>query len=180
LAGEGLLLQAAFSFDPATATHLLNLVTAIQIDPQGFKIQLWQSPDEGNNWQEMVSISPVKTPAATLLVPDPTRGFPLFLAVQNEIIKLVKEAAHPTVAGSRFVLAEGLSITALAASPGYEADQTLFAGTNKGVFHSQDDGESWQPLGQGLEERAVVALLPVSQARLEAITWGGEVWRLTF
>jgi photosystem II stability/assembly factor-like uncharacterized protein len=179
--GEGLPLQAAISFNHLASNYTLNLATAAPVEPHGFKVQLWQSADWGDSWQELVTISPVSTPAVTLAIPATTNEPPLFLAFQHELIKVVKERASQQLEGRRSSLAEGLAVTTLVASSAYETDQTLFAATQQGVFQSSDDGLTWQPLGRGLEGRAVAALMVSAAAghnRLVAVTWGGEVWRL--
>ena len=43
----------------------------------------------------------------------------------------------------------GAPIQALAASPAFAADQTLFAGTPDGLYRSGDAGQHWTPLGPG-------------------------------
>jgi photosystem II stability/assembly factor-like uncharacterized protein len=179
---EGMFLQAAISFNRATSIYSLNLATAVPGEPQGFKVQLWQLAGWGDRWQEIAAISPVRVPAVTLTIPSTASEPPVFLAIQHEVIKLVKEPISQQLEGRRSSLAEGLYVTALAASPTYEADQTLFVATNRGVFQSSDDGVIWRPLGQGLEGRAVVALLPAPgyahTKRLATVTLGGEVWWL--
>jgi YVTN family beta-propeller protein len=44
---------------------------------------------------------------------------------------------------------DGLPVQALAASPSFAADQTLFAGTSAGLYRSHDAGQHWTPLGAG-------------------------------
>jgi hypothetical protein len=173
-AGEVQLLQAAFSFEPTGSAPILHLVTVKPLDPSSFEVQLWQSADKGGSWQELLSISPVRTPAAALLA-----GSPLFLALQNEVIKLVKAPDGWQLEGNRSFLPDDLYITALAASLADGVDPTLFAATNRGLFYSTDRDVHWRPLGQGLEGRAVVALLiPPRQQRIGAVTLGGEIWWL--
>jgi photosystem II stability/assembly factor-like uncharacterized protein len=176
----------SLAVEPTTSVPSLNLVTVKPLDRSGFELQLWQSTDKGSSWQELLSISPVTTPAVAILAASRSKTqfwnekpqeaaikSPLFLALQNEIIKLDKAPAGQELDWSRSSLAEGLYITALA-----QAGQTLFAATNRGIFYSINSGANWQPLGQGLEGRAVVALLIPAQQRMGAVTLGGEVWWL--
>jgi photosystem II stability/assembly factor-like uncharacterized protein len=51
------------------------------------------------------------------------------------------------------------NVFALALSPGYATDHTLFAGTEGGgVFRSGDGGASWSAVNAGLANRSVQAL----------------------
>ena len=70
---------------------------------------------------------------------------------------------------------------ALAASPGYQQDRTLFAATSAGIFVSRDGGERFTSWSDGLEPPAVVAVVP-SPAYAEdrviyALGLGGTIWR---
>jgi photosystem II stability/assembly factor-like uncharacterized protein len=49
-------------------------------------------------------------------------------------------------------------IRALALSPGYASDRTLFAGTYSGVFKSSDGGASWSAVNMGLTDWDIRAL----------------------
>jgi ligand-binding sensor domain-containing protein len=76
-------------------------------------------------------------------------------------------------------LGQDLNITMIVPSLSYPTDQTLFVATNKGIFHSTDAGSTWAPLGQALQERAIVALLQDRrQDRPGVVTLGGAIWRL--
>src|SRR5690606_2445865 len=63
-------------------------------------------------------------------------------------------------------------VQALAVSPHFADDQTLFAGMEEhGVYWSQDGGESWLPLGLGGE--SVNSLAITAQGQLLAGTLNG-------
>ena len=49
-------------------------------------------------------------------------------------------------------------VTALAISPTFDRDRTLFAGTSHGVFRSSDGGETWTQKNQGLRDTGIRAL----------------------
>jgi hypothetical protein len=74
-----------------------------------------------------------------------------------------------------------LSVTALAVSPTYANDSTLFAATSNGLFVSRDGGERFDDWSEGLEPRSVVALaLSPNYAKdrlVYAVGLGGIVWR---
>lgn len=174
---DGLILRAIFS-----AGQRLNLITATEVGPANFEVRLWQSADQGNQWAEMVRIQSVKFPAGDLASPFLSAPELFFLAFQNEVIKLVKNSDGRLEVAHHVKIEQDLNVTAILLSPTYESDQSLFAATNKGIFHSSDGGVTWQHLGHGLEDRPVVALLlsPQDKAkkRMGAVTLGGAVWWL--
>jgi hypothetical protein len=75
-----------------------------------------------------------------------------------------------------------LWVHALALSPGYAADQTLFAGTEGGVFKSTDGGDSWLAMNAGLGNLYIfyLALTPTFPRTLFAGTWGSSLWQYTW
>jgi hypothetical protein len=76
-----------------------------------------------------------------------------------------------------------LWISALALSPGYASDNTLFAGTaGGGVFQSINGGVSWSAMNTGLSNLNVraLALTPTAPHTLFAGTQGSGVWQYTF
>jgi hypothetical protein len=72
-------------------------------------------------------------------------------------------------------------VTALAVSPTYASDRTLFAATSAGVFVSRDGGDSFGLWSDGLQPRSVVAVAVspdyAADRLVYAITLGGGVWR---
>jgi len=76
----------------------------------------------------------------------------------------------------------GGSISALALSPGYASDRTLFAGTGgAGVFKSTDGGAYWSATGLTNLGVSALALSPgyVTDSTLFAGNWGGGVFKST-
>ncbi|HYU18451.1 MAG TPA: hypothetical protein VEQ11_07130, partial [Chloroflexota bacterium] len=73
------------------------------------------------------------------------------------------------------------SITALAASPNYGADTTLFASSSAGVCVSRDGGASFTPWSEGLDPPAVVALATSPDYPRDRLVYasglGGTIWR---
>ena len=75
-------------------------------------------------------------------------------------------------------------VPALAVSPDFEHDRTLFAGTSgEGILRSTDGGESWESAGEGLTDPniEVVTFSPAYEAdrTVFAGTFGGGVFRST-
>ena len=70
------------------------------------------------------------------------------------------------------------NVYALALSPGYATDHTIFTGTEGGgVFRSSDGGDSWNAVNMGLANLSVQALVlspgDTNDHTLFAGTWGG-------
>jgi hypothetical protein len=163
------------TFGPETPPQLY-LSTTAEIGPGSYRVQLWQRPIQPEEtWQALVSIDPVKVPIAALAAPQKANA-PLFLAIQNQVIRLARQPDGQLIT-TQAVLGEELNITTILALTTSETDYSLFVATNRGVFYSLDAGLTWQPLGRGLEDRAVVALLNLDK-HLGAVTLGGEVWWL--
>jgi photosystem II stability/assembly factor-like uncharacterized protein len=173
----GVALNAVFKERAGGDSPELYLITGTESEPGRYRIQLWQrSLQPDSSWQALVTIEPVTAPIAALAIPQPEDNSPLFLAIQNQVIRLTRPAEGQPLEPLQVILEETLNITTLVASAAPENGYSLFVATNRGVFYSTDEGLHWQPLGQGLEARAVVALLVDAQQRLGAVTLGGEVW----
>ncbi|MCX6048590.1 MAG: YCF48-related protein [Chloroflexi bacterium] len=172
------LLQLAFSPDYA-ADQALCAVTA-QRDEQGnYRVQLWRSMDNAQSWANLAEFY-TELPAVALAWPfDPTEQA-IFLATRNRVIKLFIDPVDQQFVFEQRFLDQALQITALVAPADYAHQPTLYAATNQGVYETEDGGQSWAMLGQGLEGRIVVALLPTVNAALSAMTLGGEAWHLAF
>lgn len=73
-------------------------------------------------------------------------------------------------------------IGALAISPNYATDNTIFAGTyGGGVFKSTSGGSSWSAMNAGLGNLNIsaLALAPTTPRTLFAGTDGSSVWQYT-
>lgn len=75
----------------------------------------------------------------------------------------------------------GVALTALAVSPAYARDQTVFAASSGGVFVSRDGGESYEAWSDGLAQRRIVALAVSPDFRHDRLVYGvslgGTIWR---
>jgi len=90
----------------------------------------------------------------------------------------------------------GVSVTALALSPNYPIDRTVFAGLRgRGVYRTVDSGDTWQPAG--LSDQVIIALaispayaadhtlfaavgLPTTGYQIYHTTDGGATWQTPF
>lgn len=66
------------------------------------------------------------------------------------------------------------TITALASSPAYAEDQTLFAATAEGVFRSQDGGGSWESSTFGLLDLEILCLAVAPTYATSETLWAGS------
>ena len=94
-------------------------------------------------------------------------------------------SAHSALAGENMWTTNGphgSSINAVAISPAYASDHTLYAGSARsGVFRSADGGKTWRPVNDGLFDYRVqsLAISPnyASDSTLFAGTWSGVIYR---
>lgn len=143
-----------------------------------YRLQLWESSDGGQQWQPLAALVS-EIPAVALAWPLDPAEQALFVATRHRVIKLFYQGETPVLASTQSFLDDTLNITALTPSPTFASDGTLWAATTRGVYQSVDRGATWQPLGNGLAERSVVAILPpTADLPLQAVTLGGAVWSL--
>ncbi len=145
---------------------------------------LWRSTDGGQRWERWLvergeNVLPLAVPSTY------PASQVLFVGLGGRVMKPVPNVQELR-AGSRRPLWQGVdlgggAVTALATSPDYLTDRTVFAATSGGVFVSRDDGESFTPWSEGLEPASVVALaVSPGYARdrtVYAVGLGGTIWR---
>lgn len=148
-------------------------VTATANQQGNYQFYVWQSRDQGQSWESLAGFES-ETPAVQLLALNDAPAHTILLATQNRLIKLYRDDAGALAVDQHF-FDPNLRITALAASPIYGAASALYVGTNRGLFTSPDDGATWQPLGHGLPEQPVVAVLPTIN-EIRVVLLGGTVW----
>lgn len=153
------------------------IVVTAQANARGnYDIQLWRTNIGEQEWDNFAQLE-TEIPSVALLWPNDPAERSLFVATRNRVIRIFTAAASQELASSQSFLAEDANITALAA-PTFHEDRRLWAATNRGVFASADGGVTWQPVGDELAERPLVALFPMLEAgALLAIELGGAVWR---
>jgi hypothetical protein len=152
----------------------------------GGELTLWRSPDGGTHWERWLV-----TPGADLLPLAVPPSYPLdgllFTGVGGRVVKPLRQAQEVRAGQRRPIwrgaeLAGGaLRVTALALSPRYLDDRTLYTATSAGLFVSRNGGERFEPWTDGSGPGATVALA-VAQAEgpdllVYALGLGGTLWR---
>lgn len=169
---------------PADGTIFVG--TSRPLSGGGSELCLWRSTAGGGRWERWFEergndVLPLVVP------PSYVRNGDLFVGVGRRVKRPLRDAQEIRRGARRPIwrsvqLGDATtSITALAASPAFLDDATLFAATNAGVFVSRDGGERFEPWSEGLEPVAVLALaLSPGYARdrlVFAIGLGGTIWR---
>ncbi|ASC73445.1 Xyloglucanase Xgh74A [Halomicronema hongdechloris C2206] len=136
--------------------------------------QLYQTSNGGNRWQKVLTASD-----ATSLAYIPETPTALLGNAQGQ---LWRSDDQGTTWSAWSTLPQGEAIQAIAPSPNYSTDQTLFIATaESGIYQSIDGGASFTSLNQGLEDLRVREVLPLpapaGEMSLLAITWDGGCWR---
>lgn len=186
--GGDMTLSVTFSPNFATDRRLIA-VAGHQNDGGHFQLSLWQSENAGHSWTELAALE-TETPSLLVGLPVDPASAAIFLATRYRLIRLLAPPDTSSDAGSeaesgandlevhQTIFDVKQRITALAVSPAYATDQTVFAGIDNVVHYSQDAGVTWQPLALVAEDTAVVSILPgASGQELTLVTLGGSVWR---
>ncbi|MCB0064710.1 MAG: hypothetical protein KDE19_21450, partial [Caldilineaceae bacterium] len=155
--------------------HLVRVVTARATATGHYKLTLWQSTVPAHSW---IAVATLETEIPSVLIAQPAgeQTNRLFLATGHRLITFSTAADPNEWAVQQHFFFNYLRVTALALSPTFAADQTLFAATTQGVFVSRDGGERWSQHAGNPQELPIVALLPARDSQLRAVTLGGEVW----
>jgi photosystem II stability/assembly factor-like uncharacterized protein len=156
--------------------------TLCVVTVSGAELVVWRSEDAGQRWirwfvNRAAGVAPIAVPPGSL------HDGAMFLGVQSSVWHPLKGTQE--VRGGerrplwrRIDLADAeVNVTALALSPNYAVDGTLFVGTNRGVFVSRDRGEQFEAWSDGLHPRSVVALACSADGAVYALGPGGNIWR---
>jgi len=160
---------------PPDASDRLIALTVQPDHANHFNVTAWQTTDLGKNWEVLAGLSS-DLPAVMMTWPMDQREAAIFLATQHRIIKLFEAGEPPTLQVYQHFFDPLLQVTALAVTPTYEEEQTIWAATTGGLFRSQDRGLQWEqllapPLG------LPVVWLEVTATEVSSITLGGHAWR---
>jgi hypothetical protein len=149
---------------------------------------LWRSVDGGERWQrwlvERVSgLTRMPLAVAATYAVDGT----VFVGLGGRALTPLRNAQEVR-SGERRPIWRGVDvgkaavgITALAASPAFGEDHTVFAATNAGIFVSRNAGESFEPWNDGLDQPRMVCVAVSPTYRQDGLVYGlglgGAVWR---
>ncbi len=159
-----------------TAQTLYGLTA--QNDPEhGYLLQLWQTTDNGGDWQVLVDFY-ADTPAAAITLPlDPIEQS-IWVGVRNRLIKIYQAPEDATWAAEQHFLEDALRITSIVTTANYVEDRTIYVTTNDGILQTEDSGVTWAPVGTGLAGHTVVAFLPATSDHAAcAVELGGLFWQ---
>ena len=168
---------------PGYASDRTILVSSVAHAERDWTLRLWRSTDDGRRWSQVWERTSA-TPQVVLAVPgnDPSPREPhdqVFIAAGNEIF-------CPTAGGSDDWTARDLpedtaQVLSLAVVGDTSGHRTILAGTSRGVFVSQDNGQNWQQPSGGPDKQPIVTLTPSPNYAVDRLVWvlaaGGDLWQ---
>jgi hypothetical protein len=152
------------------------------------EVVLWRSVDGGERWQRWLvehvgGLSRMPLAVASTHAVDGS----VFVGLGGRVFKPLRNAWEVRSGDRRPVWRAididraAVGITALAASPAFAEDHTVFAATNAGIFVSRNAGESFQRWNDGLDQPRMVSVAVSPAYREDALVYalglGGSVWR---
>jgi photosystem II stability/assembly factor-like uncharacterized protein len=154
------------------------------------EVAVWRSTNGGQRWHQWLVEPGRSDTLAVALSPDFRIDEIVFVGLGRRVLRPLQHAREVRAGQRRPVwrgtdLDEGdaatITVTALAISPGYAEDRTLFAATNAGVFVSRDGGETYHAWSEGLSPPRTVALAIspnyVQDHLVYGLGLGGILWR---
>lgn len=155
-------------------------------DGSATDVILWRTTDGGARWERWL-VERGSNVLPVVLSPAFAADRLLFVGLGNRVLR-PRRNIEEVRGGARRPLWQSVelgdgsaSVTALAISPAFTTDSTVFAASSGGVFVSRDGGESFDSWSDGLEPTSVVALAlspTYAKDRLAfAVGLGGAVWR---
>jgi photosystem II stability/assembly factor-like uncharacterized protein len=182
---SGLWLSPGFGRD-----EILFVATRRAGSPQPAEIVLWRSADGGEHWDPWLDQWEVRDAPQVIALavsPDYASDEMVFVGLGARVLKPARHAREVRAGRSRPVwhakdLDQGVvAVTAIALSPAYAQDQTVFVATNAGVLISRDGGESYRLWSEGLVPPGVLALTVSPNYPTDRLVYalgpGGIIWR---
>ena len=178
----------ALALSPSFARDATMLVAASKpLDLEGnSELVLWRSPDGGQRWERWL-ITQGQNVMPIALPPNFHANGQVFVGAGGQVMKPmpkiqeIRGGARRPMWHEAEVSPAGAPVTALAVSPAYQDDATVYAATSDGVYVSRDGGESFAPWNEGLDPASVVALALspdyADDRTVYAIGLGGAIWR---
>jgi photosystem II stability/assembly factor-like uncharacterized protein len=178
----------AVGFSPEFATDKTIYVGSFReatVQKQA-EVSIWRSEDGGKSWLPLTAHLTPGRWVAIAIPPTYARDRAVFVGVQSAVLRPMAGSIAASRPGRRQLwYAERIgrpntAVVSLVASPTYQKDNTLYAGTSDGVYVSRNAGISWSALGGELGNRSVVslALSPTfaEDGKLYAASLGGALW----
>lgn len=140
-----------WSFQPALAHRPHDVVTQVKLSPQYSDNQtiytlvrgnLFKSTDEGSNWKRIVQGLDTLTPLSTLTI-DQIEGQVMALGTYGDGIFLSEDQGESWQRSNDGL--DTLDIAVVYSLPS-DAQVMLAAGTEGGLFHSDNGGKTWFPV----------------------------------
>ena len=171
------------------------VATTSQPAPGGSaEMVLWRSRDGGTRWDRWLVEPEVRSRAgvghpfmAFAISPNYANDELVFAGLGPRVLTPLRHAREVRAGRRRPVWrraelgGETIAVTAIAPSPNFAHDRTVFVATNAGAFASRDSGETYQPWSESLVPSALVALAvsPAyhSDRLVYALGLGGTIWR---
>ncbi len=151
------------------------------------ELVLWRSVDGGGRWHRWLVHPQPGSFMALAVSPSYAVDELVFVGLGARVLKPVRHAREVHAGQRRPVwraadLGGGaVAVTAVAPSPSFAQDRTVFAATNAGVFVSRDSGATYQPWSEDLVPPAVVTLAISPSYREDRLVYalglGGTIWR---
>jgi photosystem II stability/assembly factor-like uncharacterized protein len=179
----------ALACSPGFSDDRVVLVGSFSIDPHdgGGTAGVWRGDEAGD---KLVCQTTYRTNNRWVAfgVPTTFAGTGMFFAgIHNAVLRPMQPSVSAEGFSRRRVWkAEAVtpvsgSVVALAVSPGYADDRTLFAATSHGIFKSATGGLSWRPIEGGPKQKSTVAVVVSpdfpNDRQVFAMSLGGDLWR---
>lgn len=184
----------ALAVSPGYARDRTIFVGTRAATPDGARdggLTLWRSPDGGGRWDRWLdergrSALPIAVP------PGHLGDGSLYVGLDGVIAKPIKNTwRRGSTGASRMPVwitarladerGESPAITAIAVSPDYRNDHTVYVATSGGIFVSRDAGRHFAPWSGGMGSAPVVALAVTGKLDdgqwVYALGLGGTIWR---
>ena len=149
---------------------------------------VWRSTDGGQAWhrwlvQSASGVTRVPLAVASSYAVDGV----MFVGLGRRIFRPVRHAQEVRSGERRPIWqpaevgTDVSGVTALAVSPAYGTDRTVFAATNAGVFVSRNGGERFEAWNKGLDPARMVSIAVSPEYPQDRLVYGlglgGTVWR---
>jgi photosystem II stability/assembly factor-like uncharacterized protein len=178
----------ALAFSPGYAQDrtLFAATNKTSADGTSTEVALWHSADGGEHWDRWLDQRGLDVLPLSLPPTYPSDGT-LFVGVGARVrspmrnMQEVRGGTRRPIWRSVELGGGSTSITALAVSPNYRRDSTLFAATSAGVYVSRDGGQTFRDWSEGLDPARVLALTLSPDYATDRLVYvvglGGTIWR---